>query len=61
MQVLHISIGFIERPPKLHIGYFEMTLHVGIAFRARYSYNFAIPTHVLIFTNYKFGLNFLNN
>jgi hypothetical protein len=23
----------IERPPKLHIGYFEMTLHMGIAFK----------------------------
>ncbi len=24
---------FIERPPKLHINYFEMTQDVGIAFR----------------------------
>jgi hypothetical protein len=33
MWVLHISFGFIERPPKLHIGYFEMTLHLGITFK----------------------------
>jgi len=35
---LHVSIAyrlwfFIERPPKLDIGYFKMTLHVGIAFK----------------------------
>jgi len=39
---LHVVITykilvFIERPPKLHIGFFEMTLHVGIAFRVDYS------------------------
>ncbi len=33
MQVLHIGFGFIKRPPKLHISYFEMMLHMGIAFR----------------------------
>ncbi len=33
MQVLHISFGFIKRPSKLHIGYFEMTQHVGITFK----------------------------
>jgi hypothetical protein len=41
----------MKRPPKLHTGYFKMTLRVGIAFKAKYSYNFAIPTHIFIFTN----------
>jgi hypothetical protein len=41
--------------------YFEMNLNIGITFMARYSYNFAIITHiVVIFTNWKFGLNFFN-
>ncbi len=79
MQVLHLSLGLhIKAPPKLHIGYFEANLHVGItfkvglsfkvlpkslmgnfemnlnmaiAFKVRVSYNFAISTHVFIFTN----------
>ncbi len=49
---------------KLHkspMGYIETNLNMGTTFRARYSYNFVIPTHVFIFTNSKFGLNFLNN
>jgi hypothetical protein len=29
------------------MGYIEMNLNIGTAFRARYSYNFAIPTHIL--------------
>ncbi len=33
MQVLHTSFGFIERPPKLHTGYFEMNLNMDIEFR----------------------------
>jgi hypothetical protein len=34
MQVLHPGLGLHSKaPPKLHIGYFEMTLHVGIAFK----------------------------
>jgi len=37
--------------PKSPMGYIEMNLNMGIAFRVRYSYNFAIPAHVLIFTN----------
>jgi len=41
--------------------YFETNLNMGITFNVRYSYNFAIRTHVLTFTNSKFGLNFLNN
>jgi hypothetical protein len=87
MQVLHLSLGLHSKAsPKLHIRYFERTLHVGItfkfglsfkillkspmgyfemnlnmviAFRVNVSYNFAISTHVLTFTNLKFGLNFL--
>ncbi len=87
MQVLHLGLGFHSKAPsKLHIGYFEATQHVGIAFkvglsfkvllkspmgyfemnlaitfRVRVSYNFTISTHVLTFTNWKFGFNFLNN
>jgi hypothetical protein len=87
MQVLHLCLSLHSEAPKLHIGYFEVTLHVGIvlkldlhirllkspmdylemslnmgiAFKARYSYNFAIHAHVLTSTNWKFGLNFLNN
>ncbi len=38
MQVLHIGFGFIERPPKLHTSYFEMTLHVGITFRVEFAF-----------------------
>jgi len=79
MQILYLGLDLhLKVPPKLHIGYFETTLHVGIAFkvglslkvlpkspmgyfemnfnmaiafRVRVSYNFAISTHVFIFTN----------
>jgi hypothetical protein len=37
--------------PKSSMGYFEMNLNVAIAFRVKVSYNFAISTHVLTFTN----------
>ncbi len=37
MRVLHLGFGFHSKAPKLHIGYFEMTLHVDIAFRVRSS------------------------
>jgi hypothetical protein len=34
MQVLHLGLGLHSKvPPKLHIGYFEAMLHVGIAFK----------------------------
>ncbi len=33
------------------IGYFEMNLNMAIAFTVKVSYNFAISTHVLTFTN----------
>jgi hypothetical protein len=52
MQVLHLSLGLdIKAPPKSPMGYFEMNLNMAIAFKVRVSYNFAISTHVLIFTN----------
>jgi hypothetical protein len=38
-----------------------VTLHVGIEFKVKVSYNFAIFTHVLTFTNYKFSFKFINN
>jgi hypothetical protein len=47
--------------PYSPMGYFEMNLNMAIAFRVKVSYNFAISTHVLTFTNYKFSLNFFNN
>jgi len=53
------SLKVIFKSP---MGYFEMNLNITIAFRVRVSYNFAISTHILtFFTNYKLGLNFLNN
>jgi len=36
---------------KSSMGYFEMNLNMAIAFRVKVSYNFAISTHVLTFTN----------
>ncbi len=39
--------GF-SKPP---IRYFEMTLHVSIAFKVRNSYNFAMFAYIFIFTN----------
>jgi hypothetical protein len=61
MWVLHLGLGLQFKLLKSPMGYIEMNLKMGITIRARYSYNFALPTHILIFTNYKFGLNFLNN
>jgi hypothetical protein len=31
MRALHLGFGLYSKAPKLHIGYFEMTLHVDIA------------------------------
>ncbi len=33
------------------MGYFKMNLNMAIAFKARYSYNFAILAHIFTFTN----------
>jgi len=59
--VLHLGLGLHLMLPKSPMGYIKTNLNMGITFGAMYSYNFSIPTHVLIFTNYKFGFNFLNN
>jgi hypothetical protein len=52
---LHVGIAFkvghLLKMPKSPMGYFETNLNMAIAFRARYSYNFAIPTHIFTFTN----------
>jgi hypothetical protein len=53
---LHVSITFkitlsLQVLPKSPMGYFEMNLNMAIAFRVKVSYNFAISTHVLTFTN----------
>ncbi len=53
---LHVGITFKvalsqQVLPKSPMGYFEMNLNMAIAFRVRVSYNFAISTHVLTFTN----------
>jgi hypothetical protein len=61
MLILHLELGLHLRLLKSPMSYFETNLNMGIAFRARYSHNFAILTHVFIFTNLKFGLNFFNN
>jgi len=63
---LHVSIAFKVGPsfkvlPKSPMSYFKMNLNMAIAFRVRVSYNFVISTHILISTNKKFGLYFLNN
>ncbi len=54
-MTLHVSIAFglglQVRLLKSPMGYIEMNLNMNITFKVKYSYNFAIPTHVLIFTN----------
>jgi hypothetical protein len=37
MQVLFIGLGFHSKAPKPFIGYFEVTLHVGIVFKVEFS------------------------
>jgi hypothetical protein len=37
--------------PKSPMGYFEMNLNMVVAFKVKTSYNFAISTHIFIFTN----------
>jgi len=37
MWVLHIGLGFHLKVPKPPMGYFEMTLHVSIAFKVKSS------------------------
>ncbi len=37
------------------MGYFEATMHVGIAFRVDSSFQFTIPTFILTSTNWNFG------
>jgi hypothetical protein len=61
MWVLHLGLGLQLMLLKSPMGYIEMNLNMVTTFRAKYSYNFAIYAHVFIFTNYKFGFNFLNN
>jgi hypothetical protein len=65
-MALHVRIAFkfgfsIKVLLKSPMGYFEVNLNMTIAFRVNISYNFAISTHVLTFTNLKFGFNFFNN
>jgi hypothetical protein len=40
MQVLQLSFDLHSKAPKLHIGYFEATLHVSIAFKVGSSLKF---------------------
>ncbi len=56
--VLHLKSGLHLMLSKSPMGYIKTNLNMGIAFKARYSHNFAKLAHVLIFTNKKFGLNF---
>jgi len=53
---LHMSIIFkvellFKVLPTSVMGYFEMNLNMAITFRVKVSYNFAISTHILTFTN----------
>jgi hypothetical protein len=50
MWVLNLELGLHLRLPKSPMGYLEANLNMGIAFRARYSYNFAILVHIFTFT-----------
>jgi hypothetical protein len=49
MWVLHLGLGLHLRLLKSPMGYNETNLNMGIAFKARYSYNFAIP-HTYLFS-----------
>jgi hypothetical protein len=51
MWVLDLKLGLHLKLPKSPMGYIKMNLNMGIAFRAKYSYNFAMLAHLLIFTN----------
>jgi hypothetical protein len=51
MWVLLLGLGLHLRLLESPMGYIETNLNMGIAFKARYSYNFAIPTHIFIFIN----------
>ncbi len=42
------------------MGYFEATMHVGIAFRVDSSFEFAIPALILTSTNKNFGVSLQN-
>jgi len=62
---LNVGITFkvalsLQVLPYSPMGYFEMNLNMAIAFRVKDSYNFAISTHILTFTIYKFSLDFFN-
>ncbi len=53
---LHVGIAFkvalsLQVNPKSPMGYLEMNLNMTIAFKVRASYNFAISTYILTFTN----------
>jgi hypothetical protein len=52
MSILHLRLGLQLKLLKSPMGYIEMNLNMGITFKVKYSYNFALRTHVLIFTNY---------
>jgi hypothetical protein len=43
-----LSLKVLFKSP---MGYSEINLNMAIAFRVKVSYNFAISTHVLTFTN----------
>ncbi len=51
MWVLCLELGLHIKLTKSPMGYFETNLNMGITFKAKYSYNFAIFAHILTFTN----------
>ncbi len=71
MRLLHIGLGYFKMTwhvgvgsrakssfkgiQTIYMGYLEATMHVGIAFRVDSSFKLAIPTFILIATNWNFG------
>ncbi len=51
MWVLHLRLSLHFELHKSTMGYIKINFNMGIAFKAKYSYNFATLAHVLIFTN----------
>jgi hypothetical protein len=51
MWVLCLGLGLHFMLLKSPMVYIKMNLNMGVAFKVRYSYKFAIHAHVLIFTN----------
>jgi hypothetical protein len=52
MCILHLGLGHhLKGIQTTYMNYFEMNLHMGIAFKVDFSFKFVIPTLVLTSTN----------